>query len=490
MKVLLISPETPSTFWSFQYVLRFVSKRAVFPPLGLLTIASMLPHSWQLKMVDLNVTRLRTADIRWADYVMISGMIVHRQSVRGVVARCRALGRTVIGGGPLFTTGYEEFANDVHTVIGEAEDIIPQLVQDMESGTLKPTYQMSDRPDIRRTPTPRWDLIKLKHYVTMPLQFSRGCPYNCEFCDIIIMNGRTPRTKSPQQMLAELESLRQAGWIGQVFIVDDNFIGNKVRVKQFLRELIHWRRRTKSKMGFFTEASVNLADDAELLDLMAQAGFRRVFLGVETPNATSLEECQKQQNTRRDMAEAIRTIQAAGMEVMGGFIVGFDSDPENIFELQYDFIQRTGIVTAMVGLLMALPKTQLYNRLVREGRLRADASGNNTQSVLNFEPKLDREFLIAGYRRLMRALYEPNSYYRRVLTFLANYRPQGPKRRLTWSEFKAFLKSTWLMGVCYRGRFAYWMFFTTALMRYPEKISVAMTLAIYGHHFRRVADTL
>ncbi len=490
MKILLISPETPSTFWSFRHVVRFVSKRAVFPPLGLLTIASMLPESWQLKLVDLNVSRLRSADIRWADYVMISGMIVHRESVQDIVARCRALGRTIIGGGPLFTTGYEEFAEDVHAVIGEAEDIMPELVRDMEAGTLKPTYQLSERPDIQRTPTPRWDLIQPKHYVTMPVQFSRGCPYNCEFCDIIIMNGRTPRTKSPQQMLAELDSLRRAGWNEQVFIVDDNFIGNKVRVKQFLRELIQWRERTGSEMGFFTEASVNLADDPELLDLMARAGFRRVFLGIETPNATSLEECQKQQNTRRDMAEAIRTIQASGMEVMGGFIVGFDNDPENIFELQYDFIQRTGIVTAMVGLLMALPKTQLYNRLVHEGRLRADASGNNTQAVLNFEPKLDREFLIAGYRRLMRTLYQPKAYYQRVLTFLANYHPQGPRSRLTWNDFRAFLRSMWLMGVWHRGRFAYWKFFATALRRHPEKISVAMTLAIYGHHFRLVAESL
>ncbi|MCH5376329.1 MAG: B12-binding domain-containing radical SAM protein, partial [Planctomycetes bacterium] len=332
MNVLLVSPETPSTFWSFRYVVRFVSKRAVFPPLGLLTVASMLPRSWQLKLVDLNVSRLRTADIRWADYVMISGMIVHRESVRDIVARCRAQGRTIIGGGPLFTTGHEEFADDVHAVIGEAEDIIPELVRDMESGMLKPSYQTSDHPDIRRTPTPRWDLIQRKHYVTMPVQFSRGCPYNCEFCDIIVMNGRIPRTKSPAQMLAELDALRQGGWDDQVFIVDDNFIGNKVRVKEFLRELIQWRERTGSHMGFFTEASVNLADDPELLDLMAQAGFHRVFLGIETPNATSLEECQKQQNTRLNLAEAIRTIQAAGMEVMGGFIVGFDNDPENIFE--------------------------------------------------------------------------------------------------------------------------------------------------------------
>jgi radical SAM superfamily enzyme YgiQ (UPF0313 family) len=324
----------------------------------------------------------------------------------------------------------------------------------------------------------------------MPVQFSRGCPYNCEFCDIIIMNGRKPRTKPPEQMLAELEALRQRGYEDQVFIVDDNFIGNKSRVKEFLRSLIAWKASNGSKMGFFTEASVNLADDPELLELMSEAGFRRVFLGIETPNASSLDECQKHQNKQLDLAEAIRVIQKAGMEVMGGFIVGFDSDPENIFDLQFDFIQRTGIATAMVGLLTALPKTQLYERLVREGRMRESATGNNTEAALNFESKLDRNFLISGYRDLMKSLYQPDSYYQRVLTFLGNYRPTGPQNRLSWCDFKAFLKSLWLMGVVHKGRFAYWRFFLTVLGKYPEKVSVAMTLAIYGHHFRMVAETL
>ena len=364
------------------------------------------------------------------------------------------------------------------------------LVQDMEAGQLHSTYEAERRPAITKTPPPRWELIHLKHYVTMPVQFSRGCPYNCEFCDIIVMNGRVPRTKPPEQMIVELDALRRRGWKGHVFIVDDNFIGNKARVKEFLRELIKWRERTGSKMAFLTEASVNLADDAELLNLMSRAGFKRVFVGIETPNPSSLEECRKFQNAHRDMAEAIRSIQGAGMEVMGGFIVGFDSDPENIFDLQFDFIQKTGVVTAMVGLLIALPKTQLYQRLIREGRLREDTSGNNTEAVLNFEPKLDREFLLSSYRQLMRTLYHPDSYYQRILTFLANYRPEGPKLGLSWTDFKAFLKSLWLMGVWYKGRRAYWKFFMTALIRHPGQITLAMTLAIYGHHFRVVAATL
>ncbi len=275
-----------------------------------------------------------------------------------------------------------------------------------------------------------------------------------------------------------------------VFLVDDNFIGNKARVKEFLVELVQWRKRTGSNMGFFTEASVNLADDKELLSLMVQAGFRRVFLGIETPVRSSLEECHKVQNTRRDLAESIRTIQSAGLEVMGGFIVGFDNDPTDIFERQFDFIQKTGIVTAMVGLLTALPQTRLYQRLSREGRLLAETTGNNTAAVLNFVPRLDRQFLIEGYRRLMRTLYEPKLYYRRILTFLDEHRQQGPTIGLSWTDFKAFLKSLWLMGVWHRGRAAFWLFFSTVLLHHPGQVTKAMTLAIYGHHFRRVAAGL
>ncbi len=490
MNVLLVSPQTPVTFWSFKYALKFVSKKSAFPPLGLLTVAAQLPEEWNLRLVDLNVSRLRDKDIKWADYILLSAMLVQRDSVQEVIRRCRLWNKPVIGGGPLFTTGYEEFLGDVHCVVGEAEEIMPELVADMKEGNLKPLYQASRRPDISLAPVPRWDLINPKHYVTMSVQFSRGCPYNCEFCDIIIMNGRVPRTKSPAQMLKELEALRASGWEGPVFIVDDNFIGNKVRVKEFLRELVQWREQTKTEMTFFTEASVNLADDQELLDLMVASGFNRVFLGIETPVPSSLQECQKTQNAGRDLAAAVRKIQRAGLEVMGGFIVGFDNDPENVFDLQWEFIQNTGIVTAMVGLLTALPKTRLYQRLIQEGRLRAEATGNNTDTFLNFEPKLDREFLINGYRRLMQRLYEPESYYQRVLNFLSQYTPRGPKSSVGWTEIKALLKSFWWMGVWDSGRLAYWKFLLKTLRYHRDKFALAVTLAVHGYHFRNVAHSL
>ena len=491
MNILLISPKTPDTFWSFKHVLRFVAKKAAFPPLGLLTVAAMLPRDWQLKLVDLNVDRLEDEDLRRADYVLLSAMIVQQESVREIVRRCVALDRRIIAGGPLFTTGHEAFPEIRHFVLGEAEEIMPQVIADLEAGTLQPVYRAPRYPDIRQTPTPRYDLIKVRNYVTMAAQFSRGCPYDCEFCDIIVMNGRVPRTKAPEQFVAELECLRQLGWKDMVFVVDDNFIGNRARTKTLLHAIIEWRRRTRPAMGFLTEASVNLADDAELCALMYEAGFRKVFVGIETPSAAGLDECRKLQNRGRDLVAAVQTLQKAGLEVMGGFIVGFDSDTGDIFKQQFDFIQRSGVATAMVGLLTALPQTRLYQRLKQEGRLLAESTGNNTAAALNFRPLLNREYLESGYRDLMRRLYEPRNYYRRIRVFLKTYRPSGGERlRISRADVEAFVKSFWLLGVWHRGRLAYWWFFWSTLLRRPRKFRTAIELAIVGHHFRRVAAAL
>jgi radical SAM superfamily enzyme YgiQ (UPF0313 family) len=492
MNVLLISPQTPTTFWSLKHAMRFVSRRAAFPPLGLLTVAAMLPTSWNLRLVDLDVHRLRDADLRWADYVLVSAMIVHKQSVDDeVIPRCQQFGKPIVAGGPLFTTGYEAYADDVHAVVGECEDTMERVIADMERGDLANNYK-SERgfPDVANTPAPRWDLVRMRDYATMSIQFSRGCPFDCEFCDIIVMNGRKPRTKSPAQAIAELEALVTAGWRGTVFFVDDNFIGNKRQVKELLQAIIDWRHRRQPQIDFITEASVNLADDAELMGLMTQAGFRSVFLGIETPISASLEECQKVQNVHGNLADKVRTIQRSGLQVMGGFIVGFDNDPPNVFQLQFDFIQKTGIATAMVGLLSALPKTRLYQRLLGEGRLDNATSGNNTEAAINFRPKLDREFLTNGYKRLMRSLYEPSNYYRRVLVLLSEYRPRGPKLRTTWGDVRAFAKSLWIMGVMHRGRRAFWKYLATVLMRHPQKLRTAITLAVHGFHYRLVAQQL
>jgi radical SAM superfamily enzyme YgiQ (UPF0313 family) len=366
-----------------------------------------------------------------------------------------------------------------------------ELVADLLAGTVRRFYKAGNRPDVTRVPVPRWDLVKSKHYVAMAVQFSRGCPFDCEFCDIIIMNGRVPRTKAPSQLIAELETLRLQGWKDMVFIVDDNFIGDKKRTKILLREMIAWRDRVQPSMGFFTEASVNLADDAELCDLMVKAGFTKVFVGIETPVVESLQECHKLQNKGRDLVESIKTLQRAGMEVMGGFIVGFDNDQQDIFKRQFEFIQRSGVVTAMVGLLQALPQTKLYQRLMREGRLESAATGNNTEAVLNFKTKLNREFLQSGYRELMKRLYEPKVYYQRIRTFLETHRPRrGPRLRLSHSDFKAFLRSFWMLGILERGRHNYWRFFWSVLLRRPHQLRQAIELAVIGYHFRRVANRL
>jgi radical SAM superfamily enzyme YgiQ (UPF0313 family) len=490
MKVLLIYPRTPDTFWSFKYVMPFISKRAAFPPLGLLTIAAMMPDDWQFKLVDLNVRWLTDNDLRWADYVMISAMIVHKTSVLEIADRCRRLAKPMIAGGPLFTTGHADFPSISHFVLGEAEAVMPQLVEDMDRGTLHHTYADPGRPDITGVPAPRWDLINFKDYAAMAVQFSRGCPFDCEFCDIIVMNGRVPRTKSPAQLIDELEQLRLRGWQDSVFVVDDNFIGKKKQAKELLRALVEWRTRTGTKMSCLTEASANLADDPELCSLMVRAGFRKVFVGIETPSTESLDECRKVQNLRRDLVETVKTLQRAGLEVMGGFIVGFDNDKMDIFERQFEFIQRSGVVAAMVGLLTALPETRLYQRLMKEGRLETESSGNNTDAVLNFRPRLDREFLINGYRQLMQELYAPRNYYERIRTFLEHHTPCGPQFRLSWSDLKALAKSLWLLGIVEPGRFAYWRFSLTTLLKRPGQFYRAMELVILGYHFRRVASRL
>jgi radical SAM superfamily enzyme YgiQ (UPF0313 family) len=367
---------------------------------------------------------------------------------------------------------------------------MPQLVEDLRSGSLRSVYSAPDRPNVTNSPVPRWDLLDLRDYATMSVQFSRGCPFDCEFCDIPAMNGRVPRTKAPAQVVEELEQLRVRGWKDMVFIVDDNFIGNKRQTKSLLHALIDWRARTQTSIGFFTEASTNLADDPELCQLMVAAGFNKVFVGIETPSVESLQECQKLQNCHRDLAETIHTLQHAGLEVMGGFIVGFDHDGPDIFRRQFEFIQRSGVVTAMVGLLNALPETRLYRRLKGEGRLESDSTGNNTAASLNFQPKLSREFLLNGYRDLMKRLYEPRPYYARIRTFLDRQTSHTLKTRVSRADLKAFVKSLWLLGVWHRGRLAYWRLLVLALLKRPRQFPKAMELAIMGHHFRRVASNL
>ena len=488
MKILLVYPQYPDTFWSFRYALKFISKKASFPPLGLLTVAAMLPDDWEKKLVDMNVSQLTDEDIRWADFVFISAMVVQRDSVNEVINRCQRLGTRTVAGGPLFTTGYREFRDVDHLVLGEAEVTLPQFLKDIEKGNPQRVYLSKARPGIWRTPVPQWSLINQKQYSSMSLQYSRGCPFNCEFCDIIILNGHRPRTKSKEQVIAELEALYNHGWRSGVFVVDDNFIGNKRKLKEeILPAVIEWQQGRKYPFTLSTEASINLADDDRLMRMMVEAGFNCVFVGIETPNEESLVECNKSQNRNRDLVASVKKIQNCGLEVQGGFIVGFDSDPLSIFKSQINFIQKSGIVTAMVGLLNAPPGTRLYKRLKKEKRLLRAFTGDNNDLALNFIPKMNSTTLIDGYKHILDTIYSPKQYYERVKAFLKEYRPVIRKRRkLHFYQLVAFLKSTWFLGFKEKGRRYYWRLFLLTLMKYPRKLPVSISLSVYGYHFRKV----
>lgn len=491
MNALLIYPEWPDTYWSFKHALPFEGKRSAYPPLGLLTVASLLPAHWKKRLVDTNVRRLTDADLEWADVAMLSGMLVHKQDLQALLERCRARGLRTVIGGPI-TSSVEDISQHAdHVVIGEAEELIAGLADDLEKGIAKPVYRAAERPSLDKTPLPDLSLINPKHYSCMAIQYSRGCPFNCEFCDIIEIYGRVPRTRSPEQVIDELEQLYARKWRGSIFIVDDNFIGNKKHVKQLLPILADWNKRHGRPFTFFTEASINLADDTELLQMMRDAGFIRVFLGIETPIEDSLKEAQKLQNTRRSILESVRRIQHYGMEVMAGFIVGFDNDPDDIFERQVQFIQESAIPLAMVGLLLALPGTQLYRRLQKEGRIVDEGHGNNMECRLNFKPKMDPQRLIEGYQSILSRIYHPNAYYERVRNFLDQHRPAHYARR-SLSDYMALMRSILKQGLLGDTRASYWKFFLKAATRYRHAFGTAITLAIMGYHFqvltRRVLD--
>jgi len=490
VKALLVYPEFPDTYWSFRYALSFEGKKSAFPPLGLLTISAMLPDSWQRRLVDMNLRPLSVADIKWADVVLASAMLVQKDSLRRVVALCKAHGKRVVVGGPYVTSGAKQLPEADHIFLGEAETTLPEFVRDFERGNARRIYQAAARPPLSATPVPDFHLAELRYYTAMPVQYSRGCPFQCEFCDIIEIYGRVPRTKSNEQILAELDVLLQAGWRGSVFIVDDNFIGNKPNVKRLLPELAEWSERHGHPFSFLTEASVNLAGDDELLDGMRRAGFRRVFLGIETPVAESLKEAQKGQNLRGDLLESVKKIQSYGMEVMGGFIVGFDHDPDDIFERQINFIRESAIPLAMVGLLTALPDTQLWRRLEREGRLLAESTGNNTDCSLNFVPKMDAARLVDGYKSILRTIYSPSEYYQRALDCLKRVAQMAPEPRQGGlvSDALTLARIVLALGMRDPKRSEFWRYLSKVLIEHQGKFAQAMRLAAMGYHFRKLTE--
>jgi radical SAM superfamily enzyme YgiQ (UPF0313 family) len=491
MKALLISPRYPDTFWSLRYAVQFSQAKAMFPPLGLLTVASMLPSGWSKKVVDLNVEPLTDSHLGWADIVFISAMTIQWASVDEVIRRCKERGLKVVAGGPHFSRWPDGYQNVDHTVIGEAEEIMPSLVQDLQDGQARKVYRAGKFPDLALTPPPSWDLIRLSDYVNTSIQFTRGCPFICEFCDVVLLFGRRPRYKSVTQIITELDGLYRAGWRGEVMFVDDNFIGNPVKAKELLIAVAAWQKERAYPFEFITQASLNLAEKPELLSLMSQADFKRIFIGIETTFADSLEECSKHQNKDRDMIDAIRALQGAGMEVMGGFIVGFDADPPTIFDDLVQLIQTGGIPRAMIGILSAPPDTPLWKRLEKEGRLLGLPNGDNAMNTgaLNFVPVMGREKLVAGYKSMVERLYEPKAYFDRVLTFFAHHRANGNQiRRLpSAGELRSLLSIVWTLGFRESGRRAFWNFLGRVLANHRPLFAEAMFAAACGHHFHKIS---
>jgi len=487
MNCLLIHPKFPDTFWSFKHALKFIHKKAANPPLGLVTVAALLPEPWPKRVVDLNVQPLRDEDLNWAEYAFIGAMAVQSESAAQTIQKCKAAGLKVVAGGPLFCSEYDSYPDVDHFVLNEAEVTLPRFLADLAQGRPKPVYQTNELADVSKSPIPRWDLLPMKRYASMSLQFSRGCPFNCDFCNVTALFGHRPRLKSSNQVIAELETLNAAGWRGQVFFVDDNFIGNKkYLVEQLLPALIQWRRN-RSQMPFNTEASINLADDEALMAQMVKAGFNAVFIGIETPDENSLNECNKKQNKNRNLLQNVHKIQAAGLMVQAGFIIGFDNDTPSIFQRQIDFIQKSSISTAMVGLLQAIPGTRLYKRLQTEGRLSGRMS-DNTEGRTNIIPVMDRETLYEGYKMIMRHIYAPKQYYHRVRHFLATFQAPKIKVPMDYQRLLALLRSVVRLGILGRERFQFWKLFLWSLTRRPKLFPLAITLAIYGHHFRKMCE--
>jgi radical SAM superfamily enzyme YgiQ (UPF0313 family) len=488
MNILLVYPLYPDSFWSFKHALKFISKKAAVPPLGLITVSAMLPKNWPKKLVDLNVSELDLKDVIWADYVFISAMYIQKESVNNIISKCVNLGTKIVAGGPLFTQEYENYPQIDHFILNEAEITLPLFLEDLSGGKPARVYKTGNYADLTHSPVPDYHLLEMKKYVSMNIQISRGCPFSCDFCEITSLLGHKVRMKSKDQILNELEILYHLNWRGPVSIVDDNFIGNKKEIKGgLLPALNKWMRMHKNPFVFNVQSSINLADDRELMALMVGTGFTSAFIGIETPDETSLHSCNKVQNKNRDLLQSIQTIQHTGLQVSGGFIVGFDSDTAGVFQRQIDFIQKSGIVSAMVGLLNAPKNTSLYKRLEAENRLTIEASGNNTDSSMNFIPRMNYTELMEGYKKIIENIYAPKPYYTRVRQLFINYNKLYAKqKRLDFSLVAAFLKSVFIIGVVGKGRMEYWKLLFWTLLKKPRLFTDAITFAVYGYHFRTV----
>ncbi len=489
MNILLLYPKYPDTFWSFKHALRFISKKAAIPPLGLITVSAMLPSDWHKRLVDLNTEELTDQQIKWADYVFLSAMYIQKESVDRIICRCLQNKAKIVAGGPLFTQDYENYPQIDHFVLNEAEITLSPFLEDIENGRVpQRIYQTDAYACMEDSPVPDYHLLNLKHYASMSLQITRGCPFNCDFCEITSLLGHKVRMKSTAQVLRELDALYELNWHGTVSVVDDNFIGNRREIKEtLLPAMKQWMKEREYPFLFTSQVSINLADDEELLSEMVKAGFGSAFIGIETPDEVSLQDCHKVQNQNRNLLHSVRKIQQAGIDVSAGFIVGFDSDTPSVFKRQAEFIQESGIVSAMVGLLNAPKNTKLYERLEAENRITMDATGSNTDCSMNFVPTMDQDVLLSGYRSIIRSIYSIKPYYQRLRLFLKNYQPsKSKKKKIEFAGVLALFRMIVIIGIINRGRFEYWKMVTWTLFRKPDLFMDSMTYVVYGYHYRKV----
>jgi radical SAM superfamily enzyme YgiQ (UPF0313 family) len=492
IKALLVWPKIPNSFWAFSGMLELLPEKVVMPPLGLITVAALCPPEWTLRLVDEAVEGLTDDDLRWADLIMVGGMEVQKAGMQEILARARRLGRRTIVGGPYASSEPERMlALADHVVVGEPDEVFREITADLEAGTAKRHYEITDKPDVTRTPIPRFDLLKLASYASMSIQFSRGCPFQCEFCDIIILYGRKPRTKHPQQVLAELDVLLSLGWMKQLFLVDDNFIGNHHRALELCVELEKWQQAHGFPVMFYTEASMDLARKTALIDAMVKANFFYVFLGIESPSKESLQETKKFQNLAVDPVSCIHILHEKGLWVTGGFVVGFDSDTEDIFERQIEFIERTAIPWALLNSLHAMPRTALYERMQKEGRLLAESSHSSGDTTPpNFRTKMGPAVLLRGLAKTLAAIYEPKAFYERAWRSMQSWKIRENQRAAKQPNAATIAaivaRSIWHQGLRSSYRKTYWKYALRILSHYalnPPKIWMAATLMISGHHF-------
>ena len=492
IKALLVWPKIPDSFWAFNGMLELLSEKVVMPPLGLITVAALCPPQWSLRLVDEALENLTDDDLRRADLVMVGGMEVQKDGIREVLARARRLARRTIAGGPYASSEPERMlALADHVVVGEPDEIFAGIAAALESGTAERLYEITNKPDVTRTPIPRFDLLKLRDYATMAIQFSRGCPFQCEFCDIIVLYGRKPRTKLPQQVLAELDTLLRLGWMKQIFIVDDNFIGNHQRALELCLELEKWQQSRGFPVMFYTEASMDLARKTALIEAMVRANFFHVFLGIESPSIESLRETRKLQNLAVDPTVCIDLLYEKGLWVTGGFIVGFDSDTEDIFDRQIEFIERTAIPWALLNSLHAMPRTALYARMRGEGRLLEEAPhSSGDANPPNFRTKLPPAVLLRGLAKTLSAIYTPKAFYERAWRSMQRWKVKETQRAARQPNAAGIaaivLRSIWHQGIKSNYRGAYWKYALRIVTHYalnPAKIWLAATIMIAGHHF-------